>query len=553
MNKLLPLTNRYFYPECYIPEKLLNIFEGNIKELSEKNRPTFIEQEPIPPKVPEEPHFSETVKALLIPSFIGLFFHFTTFTVIIFVLLIIAAFHYVRAKDLYPNLLKKYNSELTYYEATKNSYLQNVELFNKQVEKYNTDLHSHRFINSLIVKALEETFKSSPKSNVCVQSPKKGRSEFTFQKYLVQYFGDTIHQDCSIEIFQYSKKFEYDFDYPSYEGDNNYIDTTNSYVPDFCFIHPTKSLKIDIEIDEPYTYKKPIHYFGSDNRRNQYFVDKNWIVMRFSEQQVLTAPNECCREISEIIHDFTNDASYINKLLHFNRLTRVKKWGLDDANKFITINHRQCYPKLENQMVGIEFINSLWEDEEISYEFVGINVKKILKNKHWVEKAWKKSNGTFYLTKDKLKRYCVNILWDTNLNEYLIIDSLVKGSLTITNMYTRAICRLISTISYENIHFSLFHDESSKDIFSIDEIKKIFNYEKLPLKRLSNKEGKTTYLHYLDEEKGLELLIHQNLVDKINNDKSYNKIGIAKPNFSKFNEKNRIRIELIDTCEENLK
>ena len=56
MNKLLPLNNRHSYPECYIPKKLLNYFDGDIKELAEKNFPTFAEKEPVSPKSTELPN-----------------------------------------------------------------------------------------------------------------------------------------------------------------------------------------------------------------------------------------------------------------------------------------------------------------------------------------------------------------------------------------------------------------------------------------------------------------------------------------------------------------
>ena len=144
-------------------------------------------------------------------------------------------------------------------------------------------------------------------------------------------------------------------------------------------------------------------------------------------------------------------------------------------------------------------------------------------------------------------------MWDTNIIEYLIIDSLIKGSLTITNMYTRAIYCLTSTSSCENLSFNIYHDDSSKLTFSIDEIKKEFGYQQIPFNRIYNKAEKTEYCYYLDERKGLLLTMHQDLTMKINSERGYNKIGIGKPQFVKFNENNRIKIELVDRGEGNFK
>lgn len=542
MDKPSLFINKEFYPECYIPEKLSNYFEGNIKELIEKNRPKLTEQVPIPPKLPEKPNFNEFV--FLIPALIGLLFHFKFFVTVIIVLFLVVTFRYLRIKSLYPYLIENYNSKLSTYETLMKNYIQKEDNLKKKNEKYNLDLTSYRFINSLLAKELKETFESSPKSCVFAQSPRKGRSEINFKKYLSQYFTETIQDDCTIEIFQYSRKI--DFEFSNFENENNSIEISNCYVPDFCFIHPTKSLKIDIEIDEPYTYKKPIHFVGSDIRRNKYFIEKNWIVLRFSEQQVLKTPNECCREIAEVIYDFTNDASYINKFLNIGRLSRTKKWTMEDAVNHINIGYRQNYPELKNNVVIKDFINNMWDDDENTFEFAGSYVKRILKQKHLIEKSWKNYKGIFYLTRDKLNRYCINIMWDINHVEYLIIDYLVKGNLTITNMYTRAIYSLSPTNINEKICHNIYYDFNTNHTYSIEEIKQIFGFDKLAFFRIYKIEQKTEYLYFINEEKNVVFTMHQNLFIKLNLEKGYNKIKLEQPRFSKFNERNVIMFDLVD-------
>lgn len=53
---------------------------------------------------------------------------------------------------------------------------------------------------------------------------------------------------------------------------------------------------IDIEIDEPYEYggKKETHYIGcGDRERNDFFLDNDWFVIRFSENQIKNQIDDC--------------------------------------------------------------------------------------------------------------------------------------------------------------------------------------------------------------------------------------------------------------------
>ena len=67
------------------------------------------------------------------------------------------------------------------------------------------------------------------------------------------------------------------------------------YQPDFVLILGN-GIHIDIEIDEPYdgSSKIPTHFYDkylrefSDQRRNDYYLRQNWIVIRFSINILLT-------------------------------------------------------------------------------------------------------------------------------------------------------------------------------------------------------------------------------------------------------------------------
>lgn len=70
------------------------------------------------------------------------------------------------------------------------------------------------------------------------------------------------------------------------------------------FVH-TSSLSIDIEIDEPYVgnTKAPHHCIdqGKDDIRNEFFTNGNWVVIRFSEKQVVKYPRSCCKVIASVV------------------------------------------------------------------------------------------------------------------------------------------------------------------------------------------------------------------------------------------------------------
>ena len=79
-------------------------------------------------------------------------------------------------------------------------------------------------------------------------------------------------------------------------------------------------LGIQIEIDEPYVgnTRQPHHCCDSDKdiKRDLYFLSLGWIIIRFSERQVVTNPHACCGVIAETIVNLTGNVSlsYLAKL-----------------------------------------------------------------------------------------------------------------------------------------------------------------------------------------------------------------------------------------------
>jgi hypothetical protein len=122
----------------------------------------------------------------------------------------------------------------------------------------------------------------------------KGVSEGYFERYLSKYFGDILH--------------------PSYEFK---IDENYRYSSDFTLILDN-GISLIVEIDEPYNGKdnNPHHCIDvdKDDRRDEFFVNGNWIVIRLSEYQVCAYPIECCYLIARTIDSILFHRGYANDL-----------------------------------------------------------------------------------------------------------------------------------------------------------------------------------------------------------------------------------------------
>ncbi|RPD43758.1 hypothetical protein DNI29_23140 [Hymenobacter sediminis] len=163
--------------------------------------------------------------------------------------------------------------------------------------------------------------------------PRQGRSEAYFLAYLQQYFGqETIHAQCRVPV-----------DDPRL--------ATAWYYPDFVYWDAT-GLRIDIEIDEPYTLrtKEPIHYQGQDDTRNAYFLRKNWVVVRFTEEQVVRYPKQCCKELAELIFS-VNETHYAAKFFS-QRLPPVAQWSQQQALGQARADTRNTYLSLLSRGVA---------------------------------------------------------------------------------------------------------------------------------------------------------------------------------------------------------
>lgn len=153
----------------------------------------------------------------------------------------------------------------------------------------------------------------------------RGTAEAQFGGHLNRYFPGKIYTRLTLNIP--------DFPYP--------------YTPDFAYIDGKLNLYIDIEIDEPYAYhtKEPTHYVGAekDNRRNNHFSDKGWIVIRFSEEQVVCYPHSCCKSIAGAIAQITGDSQSMRQFANTPDIQPARQWTKYEADEMAARGERNRY------------------------------------------------------------------------------------------------------------------------------------------------------------------------------------------------------------------
>ncbi|CCQ56441.1 hypothetical protein CWATWH0402_6079 [Crocosphaera watsonii WH 0402] len=119
------------------------------------------------------------------------------------------------------------------------------------------------------------------------------------------------------------------------------------YSMDMAYVDEETGLSINIEIDEPYEGKKkqPHHCLDDDKdrKRNQFFLERNWVIVRFAEEQVIKNPQGCCRYLVELIVNFTQDKSLLEKVQQFPPLEPVKAWTVSEARQLAVWKHRETY------------------------------------------------------------------------------------------------------------------------------------------------------------------------------------------------------------------
>lgn len=187
---------------------------------------------------------------------------------------------------------------------------------------------------------------------------RRGFKEDSFQKSIQKYFGNQFIVSGDVRL--------------------NTGKNTRPFEPDIAIIdrNKEKNIRIDIEIDEPYAgiTRQPTHCKGDDSMRDSYFVDRGWLVIRFSEYQVHTQEIECLKYISFIINSID-----LNYHIHYDlksslNLKIEKLWDIVQSQKWEKTNYREQY--LNHQFVEIPDEK---ETDERDFSKQEINEEKLVK------------------------------------------------------------------------------------------------------------------------------------------------------------------------------
>jgi len=198
-----------------------------------------------------------------------------------------------------------------------------------------------------------------PKKGTVVRSfrlgntKRRGFKEESFQKSIVQYFGKdfTVLGNVRLNTGKETRPFE----------------------PDIAIIDKTNSnLRIDIEIDEPYAgiTRQPTHCKGEDVNRDIYFIDRGWMIIRFSEYQVHMQENDCLRFIAETIKQAIPKYYIPSQFVNHSSLQVEKLWDIVQAQKWEKAKYREQYLNHTFQTIEeqTETIERDFDEQEIKEE-----------------------------------------------------------------------------------------------------------------------------------------------------------------------------------------
>jgi len=327
-----------WYPEVFIPNVVAKFCSSNpLPLLKEKVGNSSL---PSPPKPPEPLfiNYSRYIRillfwlaglaVLLVSNYISGFYLMYLLLAIASETALAAIFVYreyqqhQQRKVRYQKRLAVYCEQLVQYEYEKEKRqsqlkAQQSQLQSEQFQRYQEQiLWRQQCLRNLLV------------NQVIVPSDQKsaateGISEESFYSHLKRYFPG-VRQSV---VFTTPNSF--------------------NYTADFVIPHKLTGLAIDCEIDEPYVLNtgQPHHCQNNhkDYQRNQFFLENNWAVIRFSEWQALVMPDSCCKLIAFLIYQVTGDDSYWQMLLHYPDLELHKQWTPKEAERLAKAKFRHSY------------------------------------------------------------------------------------------------------------------------------------------------------------------------------------------------------------------
>jgi len=310
-----------YYPIVAMPKAIAEAKSAlpSIKEFSEV-RP----EEPVRPK--KINYTLLGVEAAIATSAVPLFsyiWHLPFWQLLAIEFGAIALQAYAQIKS-FPNRIKQYELEHNKFTEVLKSYARRRYEHEQSNKLIRSPENVAKFRQERILSILQNTRSHDRNGSDALI----GKSEKYFGKYLFSYFKDKIHTQLVVQN-------------PNY--DDGY-----HYTPDFAYIDDQIKLYIDIEIDEPYSGSKPLHYLErqSQQTRDTHFRSLGWIVIRFAEEQVVRQPESCCKVIADAIATITGERPLI--FTNTPDLRQVRCWNKAEAEEMARNKYRNTYLGLLN-------------------------------------------------------------------------------------------------------------------------------------------------------------------------------------------------------------
>lgn len=121
---------------------------------------------------------------------------------------------------------------------------------------------------------------------------------------------------------------------------------SHPYSADMEIILPC-GLGIQVEIDEPYVGKSREPHHCSDNdkdtNRDRYFLAQGWVIIRFSEKQVVTNPEGACGAIASLIFELTQDPCVLKVMGLADTLDPDPQWDSNKSRMMEKLKFREKY------------------------------------------------------------------------------------------------------------------------------------------------------------------------------------------------------------------
>ncbi len=280
--------------------------------------PLFSVIAPSKPSLPPQPY---EVNLLIIESVFALIFGIIIPVVGALIGFALVAYHAWTMNQSFPKRKREHDDYVRRYPRLVQQYQSAKNNHSAEVAKINSPENIAIYQQEQLLLALRQT---EPHDGENSTAP-KGFSEAKFYPYLNHYFSGRIHRKLTSTI-------------PNYE---------HPYSPDFAYIDRSLSLYIDIEIDEPYYHNtgQPTHFVGAtkDINRNNHFIEKNWLVIRFAEEEIARCPQSCCKAIAQIIAEVIGDDLELSQFSGIEDLPNRKQWTEAEAAQMAADNYRQTY------------------------------------------------------------------------------------------------------------------------------------------------------------------------------------------------------------------